>query len=163
MELSDLLTRICVSFRRNFGEWKKLSFWDKKPSIFWKLYLFSCSTQAYMMMLIQRPVLITVIEANISLHCQKRNLYEILGNVNSLRRKHQMFIFYEFTKNDDNKNKCNKFAVFGFYVINLSKSSTCLFVSRAEMGIGDMYQGLPKFPPLPDKLVFISSCTITVV
>ena len=143
-------------FTQNF------QFWGKKSSILWKIYLFSCSTQAYMM-LRQRPVLITVIEGNISLHCQKRNLYEILGNVNSLKRKHQMFIFYEFTKNDDNKNKCNKFAVFGFYVINLSKSSKCLFVSRVEMGIGDGYQGLPQFPPLPDKLVFISSCTITVV
>ena len=41
----------------------------------------------------------TVIEGNISLHCQKRNLYEIPGNVNSLRRKHQMFILYVLTRN----------------------------------------------------------------
>ena len=63
-----------------------------------KTLFISCSTQAYML-LSQRPVLIKVIEASISLQFQKRNLYEILGNVISIRRKHQMFIFYVFTRN----------------------------------------------------------------
>ena len=60
-----------------------------------------------------------------------------------------LWIYQECILNvhDDNKNKCNKFSVFGFYVINLSKSSKCLFVSRVEMGIGDGYRGLPQFPP----------------